>query len=94
MTSNTNSTDGGATWGSTVNADSLNSYYDDKEHEINGIIYLDYYPVNSGKIIVRYPVEGIKEREVDIDKYKYIFIERAKIYANDGSEIYKEENLR
>jgi len=67
----------------------LISYYDDKEHEINGIIYLDYYPVNSGKIIVRYPVEGIKEREVDIDKYRYIFIRRAKIYANNGSEIYK-----
>lgn len=72
----------------------LISYYDDKEHKISGTIYLDYYPVTNGKIIVRYPEHGVKTEEIDIDEYKYIFIERAKIFDNGGSEIYKGVNLR
>ena len=47
----------------------------------NGYIYLRYYAVVNGKLLGRVPQ--------NLSEYSHQFVEKSKIYANGGSEVYK-----
>jgi uncharacterized membrane protein len=57
-----------------------------KNRKIDGYIYLRYYNVVGGKLWVR--IRGGLQGHYNMTDYVDIFMEKSKIYANGGSEIY------
>jgi len=52
--------------------------------EIDGYIYLDYYNVVEGKMLI-----GKMEQIFDLDEYNEMLNKKSKLYTNGGSEIWR-----